>query len=127
MPRSRCCSAVRGFLLDPPILVRMLCLWALASIAALASPAAAGKGRIFLAWNDCAQAGASSGTRTLACSDAGAETLYCAFTLPQALDSVVAVEVVLDIQHSDAVMPAWWQYAPGGCRDQALRPSADFT
>jgi hypothetical protein len=82
---------------------------------------------IYLTWNDCALGGRAAPNISSACTDAGAETLYCAFTLPQALDSVIAVEVVVDIQHSASTMPAWWQLGPGGCRDLVLDPSAVFS
>jgi hypothetical protein len=64
---------------------------------------------------------------TTACTDTKtASTLLAAFVLPQALDSVVAVEVVIDLQHSAPSLPAWWQVGPGGCRSDGIRGSAAF-
>ena len=54
----------------------------------------------------------------------GGQSLFCAFTLPEAMDSVVAVEVVVNIQLASGSLPAWWQLAPGGCRFGALHSSA---
>jgi hypothetical protein len=49
--------------------------------------------------------------------------LYCAFQVPETLDGVLGVEIVIDIQHSQAALPNWWRYEPGGCMEFKL--SAD--
>jgi hypothetical protein len=83
---------------------------------------------LFLTWNDCALAGIATHDRGSACaSNLGEQSLYCAFRMPFAVDSVLGVELVVDVQHSAATMPDWWQFAPGGCREGSLRVSFDFT
>jgi hypothetical protein len=95
----------------------------LVSFAALAR-AAEGS---YLRWGDCPLGASASGVRGFSCdTDAGEQTLVCAFTSPQPIDSVLGVEIVVDLQHSDAVLPDWWHLEPAGCRDNALRADQTF-
>jgi len=84
-----------------------------------AGPAAqrawAGEG-LFLTWNDCYQGGGVSNL-TFACdTDNGENDLYVAFTMPQAANNVIAVEIVIDLQQSAMSLPDWWRLDPSGCR-----------
>jgi hypothetical protein len=93
---------------------------ALAALVGGSTPAAAAEG-LFLTWNGCATAPGAQSNLAAACdTDLGEQTLDCAFTLGSALDSVVALEVVIDVQVSGPALPDWWQLAPGGCRENAL-------
>jgi hypothetical protein len=74
-----------------------------------ARPAAAAEG-LYLTWNDCYQGPTAVSNMAFACSsNIGSNELFCAFTMPQAAANVVAVEIVIDIQHSDAALPDWWR------------------
>jgi hypothetical protein len=44
-------------------------------------------------------------------------------------DSVLAIEITLDIQHSAPALPPWWDLGtfPVGCRSGSLAADADFT
>lgn len=104
--------------------------WGLvAALFALAPTAAQGGSGLYLTWNDCALGSTASSNETFACdANTGQSALYCAFTMPQARDSVLGVEVVVDLQHTAAAMPDWWRFESGGCRAGALNQSgADFT
>jgi hypothetical protein len=92
-----------------------------------AGPAAAAEG-LYLTWNDCFQGASATSNRDFACDvNTGIHELYCAFTMPQATDQVIATEVVVDIQHSSATLPDWWQLDEGsGCRRGSLTASVDF-
>ncbi len=92
---------------------------------ALCGPAGAEQG-VYLTWNDCARSSSASADFGAPCSSDGDQSLYCAFMLAQPLYSVVAVEIVVDVQHSDTVLPPWWQFGPGGCREGSLSARADF-
>ena len=82
---------------------------------------------LYLTWGDCAL-GTSAHDQSNACdTNLDGQRLFCAFRMPFAVDSVLGLELVVDLQHSDAAMPAWWMFAPGGCREGYLRPSFDFT
>jgi hypothetical protein len=60
-----------------------------------------------------------------ACDTNGGENeLYVAFTMPQPADNVRAVEIVVDVQHSSAVLPEWWRLEPNGCRWPMFQPSS---
>lgn len=84
-------------------------------------------GELSLSWGDCRQgAGAVSNVESSCSSDAGEQSLYCAFTLDTAIDSVVALRVVLDLQHEGASLPDWWRFEPKGCRFGNLIASATF-
>ena len=92
-----------------------------------AGPAAAGEG-LYLTWGDCAQGALASHGVTSSCdSDLGQQTLYCAFTVAAPVDSVLGVQVVVDLQHSAVALPDWWRFDPAGCRAGELRGEFDFT
>lgn len=83
---------------------------------------------IFMTWNDCYLGGSAAFNRDFDCLSNGGQTeLYCAFTMPQAADKVLGVEIVVDLQHSAATLPDWWRFEPGGCREGfILGAAADF-
>jgi hypothetical protein len=102
---------------------------ALLSVAALAAPGAHADSGLYLTWNECAQGPSSAPNFDFSCAfETGFEELYCAFTLPQATGAdVLGLVAVIDLQHSAAVLPDWWQLAKtGGCRSGFLGASADF-
>lgn len=102
-------------------LAAALVAWALA-----AGPAAAAEG-LYLTWDDCFQGATATSNRGFDClSNVGANELYCAFTMPQAADKVVAVEIVIDIQHANATLPDWWRLDVGGCRQGSVSAAVDF-
>jgi hypothetical protein len=89
-------------------------------------PAARADEGLFLTWGDCAL-GTSAHDRSNACdTNVGDQRLLCAFRMPFAADSVLGLELVVDVQHSAASLPGWWMFSPGGCRDGYLRPTFDF-
>jgi len=91
----------------------------LAAVVAPAPPASAG---LHLTWNDCAQGSGASPNLDFACSSSsGQSALFCAFTLAQPVDSVLGVEIVVDLQHGSPVLPDWWRFEAGGCREKLLR------
>lgn len=92
-----------------------------------ACPVAHADEGLFLSWGDCAL-GSSAHDLSNACdANTGDQRLFCAFRMPFAADSVLGLELVVDVQHSAATMPAWWLFSPGGCRAGYLRPAFDFT
>jgi hypothetical protein len=100
------------------------------SLVALALGAAAARGAegLFLTWNDCALAAAASHDLSWLCdSNAGHHDLYCAFRVSAPVDSVLGFEIVVDVQHADAVLPDWWLLASDGCRYGQLGAGLDFT
>lgn len=102
----------------------------LACLLAFPGPARAFEG-LYLTWNDCAQGDLATSNKSFACdTDLGVSELYCAFTPPQAVDNVVAVEIVVDLQHSSPALPDWWRLEPGGCRsplgEKTLDAAASF-
>jgi hypothetical protein len=101
--------------------------WLPVVLLCFAAPASAGEG-LFLTWNDCELGVAARHDRTSACtSNPGTQSLYCAFTMPFAADSVLGVDIVVDLQQTTALMPPWWQFAPDSCRTGALQASFDFS
>ena len=77
---------------------------------------------LYLGWDVCGPDGPAQEVSSCA-SNTGSQRLYCAFTLAETIDQVVGVEAVVDLSHSEAALPAWWQLGVGGCRFGAL--SAD--
>ena len=85
---------------------------------------AAAQDALYLGWGECGSSAAMQQTSTCA-SSTGDQKLYAAFSLAQALDQVVGVEIVVDISHADPVLPAWWQLGVGGCRAGALSANGE--
>ena len=82
---------------------------------------------IYLSWNDCVRGSYTSNLNFSCNTNVGQGELYCAFTMPQPADNVVAVEIVVDVQHASAALPDWWRLDPGGCREGViLDAAADF-
>jgi hypothetical protein len=72
---------------------------------------------LYLTWNDCAPGAGASRDRSSDCAnDTGQQSLYCAFSLPAPADSVLGLEIVVDVQSATAAMPDWWKLNIGGCR-----------
>jgi len=91
----------------------------LTSFAALSLSRVAAGAALYLDWDECGPSGQQ--THANSCdSNEGIQQLYCAFTLDQPLDQVLGVELVVDVQHSDPTVPAWWQLGVGGCRYEEL-------
>ena len=89
-------------------------------------PARAQEG-LWLAWGACAMDPAGSRDQAFDCaSNDGRQALYAAFALAQPLDSVLAVEVVVDLQVAGGALPDWWQIGSVGCRGGALGADASF-
>ena len=93
-----------------------------------AGPAASASEGLYLTWNDCALGLAASHDVTNSCdSDLGQQTLFCAFTVPALVDSVLGVQIAVDLQHSEASLPDWWRLDAAGCRAGELHADFDFT
>ncbi len=104
-----------------PLRLALLCV-VLSSI--VAAPAALADGALYLDWDACGPSGPAE--RDFACStNSGEERLYCAFSLDQPLDQVLGVEIVLDVSHSAATLPPWWQLGVSGCRFGRLTATGD--
>jgi hypothetical protein len=111
---------------DPRPNVALAALLAALLLACAGAPAArAGEG-LFLSWSDCVLGTYSQDLSSGCDTNLGNQKLFCAFQMPFAADSVLGLELVVDVQHSEATLPAWWQFAPGGCRAGCLRPAFDF-
>ncbi len=91
-----------------------------------AVPARATEG-LFLTWVDCALAPGSPHDLSSSClSNLGSQDLFCAFRMPFPTDSVLGVEIVVDVQHANATLPDWWRFDNVGCRAGELRAGTDF-
>jgi hypothetical protein len=93
-----------------------------------AAPAARAAEGLYLTWNECELGPGASHDRVSPCdNNLGEQALYCAFRLPAPADSVLGVEIVVDLQHADPVLPDWWRFGVGACRAGNLRADFDFT
>jgi hypothetical protein len=90
----------------------------LLACAALASGPAASAQGVSLAWEDCrAPAGAGLLNRNFGCGSNISEfPLIPVFTLASPVDSVLAVELVIDVDVAADPLPDWWRTDPGQCR-----------
>jgi hypothetical protein len=108
-------------------LMRPLTALLLVGSLATGSAASAAEG-LYLTWNDCALGPGAAHDVTNACaSNLDEQKLFCAFTVPALVDSVLGVQLVLDLQHSEASLPDWWRFAAADCRAGELRVNFDFT
>jgi hypothetical protein len=105
---------------------RLLLLGVLTGLPASLAAPAIGSEALFLSWEDCGPAPGSSQLITGACGDGPPVPLYCAFQVPVAIDGVLALEMVIDVQHSDAALPSWWRFDPGGCMEWRLLADTQF-
>jgi len=84
-----------------------------------------------LGWQDCrALGGAGVDNQLFGCSsEINDLPLYPAFVLDAPVDSVISLELVIDVDVAAAELPAWWRMDPGQCRmngwsADALSPSS---
>lgn len=100
--------------------VATLCAWA---PAARGGPATEG---LFLTWNDCRAGAPASSAATFDCAvNAGEHELVAGFRLVAPIDSVIGVEIVIDLQLAEPAFLPWWELQPGGCRENLLDASAE--
>ncbi|MBI5709680.1 MAG: hypothetical protein HZC42_05145 [Candidatus Eisenbacteria bacterium] len=96
-------------------------------LAFAAAPALAAEG-LWLTWDECVLDPAAPHNRNSPClGNVNGQDLYCAFQMPFPVDSVLGVDIVVDVQHGSPVLPSWWQFAPDSCRAGQLRVSFDFS
>jgi hypothetical protein len=82
---------------------------------------------LFLTWEDCAGTPQATSDHSFDCStNSGVHELYCALESPAAIDSVIGIELVIDLEVGESVLPAWWQLGGGACRDGALTADTDL-
>jgi hypothetical protein len=99
----------------------------LALLLGLAATPAHAAGGLYLRWGDCPLGGAGTAVEGFTCdSEAGIHELYCAMQMPQTVDSVLALEIVVDIQHEAAALPDWWRFDFAGCHGGKLSADDHF-
>ena len=110
--RSRLAPVFRAMLLRPVVSVVFL-------LAMVPSPGLAG-GVLHLTWVQCAGAPGATSTFTSTCdAEFGNQDLVASFVPDEAVDSVFALEMVIDARLEGASIPAWWAVGvprvQGGC------------
>lgn len=80
-----------------------------------------------MAWDDCQLSPGSSSNNAFACqTNLGSSSLFISFSSAVAIDQIIGVEVVVDVQHSVAPLPDYWRLGPSpDCRHDMLTASAD--
>jgi len=110
-----------------PAASRVAAAAALAALLACGAPLgdARAEEALHLTWRDCWTGAAAVSQEIDACfSNAVVNRLVAGFTLSSPIDSVIAIEAVIDLVHEDPALPAWWHLESGGCREGALDASA---
>ncbi len=98
-------------------------------LALAAGIAAAGPGGLNLSWTDCGAAGTQNAVFSCA-NNVGTDILVGSYVTPCCAESVLANEIVVDLQTAGGTLAAWWSMrgsAPLGCRSSSLAQSGDFT
>lgn len=82
-----------------------------------------------VAWDNCPLSGGSVRVKDFTCdTNLGSSSLYCAFSVLEPIDQIVGFELVVDVQHSNAILPNWWRLGPSPeCRHDVLTASIDFS
>ena len=94
---------------------------------ALLAPRVQAADGLYLTWGDCALQGAGQTVQGFSCdTDVGLHTLICGLTVAAPIDSVLGIEVVVDVQHSAPTLPDWWALGGSDCRAGSLRADTDF-
>jgi hypothetical protein len=107
--------------------VRILAIPLAACLLAVGPSAVRAVEGLYLTWNNCASGPGAARDRSSDCtSDSSQQSLYCAFSLPAPADSVLGLEIVVDVQSAAAAMPDWWRLDIGGCRAGNLRAGFVF-
>jgi hypothetical protein len=104
-------------------LIALIALISLGLGLGLAPRAARAGEALYLTWNDCPAGGGVSNLAFACDTNNGENDLFVAFTMPQAANNVVAVEIVIDMQHSSLSLPDWWRLDPSGCRFDMNNPA----
>ncbi len=95
--------------------------------AALAAPGAEAAEALSLRWNECwLDAGARDNRASPCNSNLTEHLLFAAFEVGAPVDSVLGMELVIDVQHGEPLLPDGWRFDPAGCRFGFLRASIDF-
>ena len=89
-PRTRPCGFIWGTLV---------------ALLLAAAPARADPG-LYLSWIDCPLAASSRQSLLGPCLDTAQEELVVSFELPAALDSVIELDAVVDVQSQATLLPA---------------------
>lgn len=109
-------------------LMRWLCC--VAALLLAATPAGAA-GALYLDWNECPLDPISAQNRNSPCNgNTSVQTLVASFQSPANVDSVLGVDLVVDLQSAAGSLPSWWNLlpaSPDSCRYGALTASLDFT
>ena len=102
-----------------PRAVLALVALALASLA-VAPRAARADDHLWSTWGACALGGGTHDV-TFSCGDLFAtHSLVCSFMLAAPIDSVIGVELVVDVQCATDTLPAYWHLDTGGCNANQL-------
>lgn len=97
------------------------------AFAVAAAPARAAEA-LSLRWNECAPDPTARDNRISGCDfNFTDHLLFAAFETAAAIDSVLGMELVVDLQHEDATLPDWWRLDPKGCRWGGMNASLDFS
>lgn len=84
--------------------------------------------RLGLRFDDCIAGPAATAVRAHGCVFASPPIdLYASIELDASVDSVIAMEVVIDLQHANPSLPDWWRLDPAGCRAGRALASTDLT
>lgn len=100
---------------------------AIIAASAIAATSAVSQERISLRWGECVDGGGSSNRALLCVDNISNSTLIPSFVLAAPVDSVIALEIVVDVQHALSQLPDWWHLEPTGCRAGNLSASAEYS
>ncbi len=80
-----------------------------------------------LTWDECPEGNAQTVKQSSCNALFAVDPLVSSFVLSAPVDSVIGMEVVVDLVTDSATLPDWWHYEPGGCNAGALTATGDFS
>lgn len=83
---------------------------------------------IAIGWHDCRPPGGGgfNGQNYGCTSNIITLPLFASFSLATPVDSVWAMELVVDVDVATEALPAWWRMEPGGCRADSWAADASL-
>lgn len=80
-----------------------------------------------LSWEECPEGNGQTLKQSSCNAQFAIESLVSSMELSAPVDSVIGMEIVIDLVSDSATLPDWWRYEPGGCNAGTMSASGDFS
>lgn len=101
--------------------MRWIIAGALAAMLSGAPPAHAAAPGVNIGWNSCALTSATQSIWFACDANEPPRLMVASFRMAYPVSNFGGVEILIEVRVGAATLEDWWQFAPGGCREGALR------